>query len=229
MATTRLHLNARGLRAALASLVTLLALAAPSTAGAYGWPVKPFHGQHPVRGMFGDPRIGDGSEHSHSFHFGVDVSAPDGTAVYATLTGTAVIDPANAEVVDIRSASDPELLFSYWHVVPAVRDGEPVVAYRTVIGHIARGWEHVHFGEHRDDRWLNPLRRGAMGPYADRTLPTVHAFGVERDGAGLGRQSLHGRVDLVAEVLDQTPVPVAGRWFGRPVMPALVRWRLRGP
>ena len=43
----------------------------------YGWPVKPFDVQHPVRGFFCDPRIG--AKGSKAFHFGIDVSAPDGT------------------------------------------------------------------------------------------------------------------------------------------------------
>src|SRR5262245_57312365 len=44
----------------------------------YGWPVKPFNRQHPVRAFLNDPRIG--SNGGTSFHFGIDVSAPDGTA-----------------------------------------------------------------------------------------------------------------------------------------------------
>ena len=48
---------------------------------AYGWPVKPFHRQHAVRGHFGDPRIGgrisaDPMTRPRAFHFGVDVAAP---------------------------------------------------------------------------------------------------------------------------------------------------------
>ena len=39
----------------------------------YGWPVKPFDEQHPVRGFFCDPRIG--AKGSKALHFGVDVSA----------------------------------------------------------------------------------------------------------------------------------------------------------
>src|SRR5919106_1148871 len=65
---------------------------APHGSG-YGWPVQPFHVQHPVRGFFGDPRVGeaaDGHVESKTFHFGVDVSAPDGTAVYATTSGRVV-------------------------------------------------------------------------------------------------------------------------------------------
>ena len=46
----------------------------------YCWPVKPFHRPHPVRAYLNDPRI---SGSSRAFHFGIDVSAPDGTAVYA--------------------------------------------------------------------------------------------------------------------------------------------------
>ena len=56
-----------------------------SSSSSYGWPVKPFHRQHPVRGFFGDPRIAeDAHGTTHSFHFGIDISCPDGTPVYAT-------------------------------------------------------------------------------------------------------------------------------------------------
>jgi hypothetical protein len=51
----------------------------------YGWPIKPFHRQHPIRGYFGDPRTlawegqpGLDSEltpGSFSFHNGVDIVA----------------------------------------------------------------------------------------------------------------------------------------------------------
>src|SRR4249919_3672730 len=42
----------------------------------YGWPVKPFNRQHPVRGYLNDPRNADGTK---NFHFGIDISAADGT------------------------------------------------------------------------------------------------------------------------------------------------------
>ena len=57
----------------------------------YPWPVKPFNRQHPVRAYFNDPRILDAS---HAFHFGIDVSAPNGTAVYAVAPGTVFVDSA---------------------------------------------------------------------------------------------------------------------------------------
>ena len=201
------------------------AAAAPGTAGAYGWPLKPFNAQHPVRGFFGDPRIGD-YRHADvgSLHFGVDVSAPDGTAVYATTSGRVVIEAVRPEVVSIRAA-DGRTVFAYWHVVPAVANGTYAVAYRTVVGHIARGWGHVHFAEFRDHRYLNPLRPGAMQPYGDETNPRVHGIAFERDGRPVGRH-VHGRVDIVVEPLDETPVAVPAPWNAKPVMPAFVEWRI---
>ena len=47
----------------------------------------------PVRGSFGDPRIGG---RSHSFHFGVDI-VPRRDTVYATVTGRAYISPRHPE------------------------------------------------------------------------------------------------------------------------------------
>ena len=87
----------------------------------YGWPVKPFAKAHPVRGSFNDPRI---SGSSRAFHFGIDVSAPDGTPVYAVAPGKVHLEGALAIGVlgpDGRS-------FGYWHVVPAVAHHQQVGA-----------------------------------------------------------------------------------------------------
>jgi hypothetical protein len=177
---------------------------------AYAWPVKPFREQHPVRGFFGDPRIANDGE-SRQFHFGIDISAPNGTAVYATLSGTAYIHPLHDTTIAIVGANGVE--FSYWHVVPTVHSGERVVAYRTVIGHIETPYGHVHFSEMRDGRYVNPLRPGALGPYADGTQPVTRSVEV------------HGPM-LVAESYDETPIAVPRPWYDLPVMPALIRWRL---
>jgi hypothetical protein len=232
MATTDAHLNRRFRRLILLAALAF-AVVAPSTAhaGPYGWPVRPFDQQHPVRGFFGDPRIGESTHgESKSFHFGVDISAPDGTPVYATVSGPVVWEPVRPQTVSIRAADGAVL--AYWHIVPAVHNGAYVHAYRTVLGHIARGWEHVHLAEFRDGRYLNPLRPGALEPYRDTTTPRVHTFSFEREGAPIGRTRVSGRLDLVAEVKDETPLLVPGRWSRKPVVPALVRWRLvgrRGP
>src|SRR6266545_7094764 len=204
----------RLLRTALA-LGALSALAAPAPAAAsYGWPRQPFHRQHPVRGYFGDPRIvGHDAQHG-ALHLGIDISAPDGTVVYANLSGRVVIEPVRREVIWIRSDRDPNVVFAYWHVVPAVRNGEHAVAYRTPIGRIASGWDHVHFGESRGGIALNPFRREGLTPYRDGTKPVIHRLGFERDGTAVGHTGLSGRFDLVVEALDVTPLPVAAPWNG---------------
>ncbi len=211
----------------LAAAATALAVAAPAHA-TYGWPVKPFFRQHPVRGFLGDPRIGrdgPGLPITRSIHFGIDVSAPDGTPVYATQSGTVVANALHPDVLEIHG---PGGIFEYWHIVPAVAPGTHAVAYTTVLGRIGKGWGHVHFSERRVGTYVNPLRPGALSPYRDTTKPQVHAIGFERDGAGLGRVDLAGRLDLVVEATDETPVPVPAPWHDRPVTPAVIRWRLVG-
>ena len=178
----------------------------------YRWPIKPFDRQHPVRGFFGDPRISNHGE-SRQFHFGVDISAPNGAPVYATITGSVYIHPLHRTTVAIVGAGGVE--FSYWHVVPAVRSGQRAIAYKTVIGRIEAPYGHVHFSERRNGRYLNPLRSGAMGPFVDDTRPRVASVRIEHAGSA-----------LVAEAYDETPLVVPRPWQELPVMPALVRWRL---
>jgi murein DD-endopeptidase MepM/ murein hydrolase activator NlpD len=108
MSANTLHISPRAVRLGATALLASAALAAmgapsarpSSTSGAasesYGWPVKPFDRQHPVRGNFGDPRTvftapptlagvlrGAGQ---FTFHEGVDIAAPNGTAVYRCAT-----------------------------------------------------------------------------------------------------------------------------------------------
>ena len=110
MATSS-HITSRGARrrsivflflASIAGAVCTAALAAGTqhssaqTTGGYSWPIKPFDRQHPVRGVFADPRTsfvgpptraGLNGPGEFSFHQGVDISAPAGTAVYPVRSG----------------------------------------------------------------------------------------------------------------------------------------------
>ena len=122
MATAR---STSTLAGAVAALALLLPAHAVAQDGGYGWPVKPFHAEHPVRGYFGDPRIGmtpDGMR--SSFHFGIDISVPDGTPVYARLTGTVRLWSHRPETVGVVGA-DTRLMFSYWHIRRSVSAGHP--------------------------------------------------------------------------------------------------------
>jgi hypothetical protein len=227
MATTS-HTNAcAGLRRALlaASLAAAAAVLLPTAGHAngvrssYGWPVKPFNVQHPVRGLFGDPRV-EGS--AHQFHFGVDVSAPNGTAVYATLSGVASLLHSDVVVVDAGDG----IQFSYWHIVPTVRPGARVVAYRTIIGHVEEPWAHVHFSEARDGRYLNPLRPGAMRPFYDHEPPVVRAIQAEASGNHVSLKAAAKTIDLVVDAYDRPTLVVPPPWSDLPTTPALIRWRI---
>jgi hypothetical protein len=223
-ATTHIAQRAAGRLAVVAAAAVALATAAPAHAG-YGWPLKPFHQQHAVRGFFGDPRIAGHDEAHGTFHFGVDISAPNGTAVYATIDGVASIHPLHADAVIVSAGGG--VAHEYWHVVPAVRPGQRVVAYRTIVGHIEAPWSHVHFSEAAGGVYVNPLRPGALSPYRDATPPTVHGINFERNGAPIGNR-LSGVVDLVVEAWDDAPLAVPAPWADRPVTPAFVEWRLVG-
>ena len=194
----------------------------------YAWPIKPFHRQHPVRGFFGDPRIAENEKRvTHSFHFGIDISCPDGTPVYATMSGRVELDRVHRETVSIVGASGGTI-FSYWHVIPTVRDGQVAVAFRTVVGHVSKGWGHVHFAETQNGVYLNPLRVGALEPYADTTRPHLKSLRVERRNRTLSTIPRSGAFDLVVEAYDTTPMPVAAPWHDKPVTPAVLQWRPEG-
>lgn len=168
-----------------------------------------------MRGLFGDPRIGD--KGGKSFHFGVDVSALDGTAVYAVSGGRVSLDGQNITIVEAEGARE----HSYWHVVPAVRNGARV-RRGSLLGHIANSWGHVHLAERRGDAYWNPLRPGAMTPYHDHGAPVVARIVTSRPLHGI-----FGRVDLIVETFDRPPLSAPQpAWHGMPVTPALVRWRL---
>src|SRR5207247_9725653 len=109
---------------------TIASAAHTASAGGFGYPVKPFDREHPIRGSFGDPRTqffgpptlatvlhGGGS---FSFHQGVDISAPNGTAVYPVVDGT--VTTVTVEWVRVTSG---DRAFEYWHIPPKVKVGQP--------------------------------------------------------------------------------------------------------
>jgi hypothetical protein len=197
---------------------------------AYPWPVKPFGGQHPVRGFFCDPRISAGGK---TFHFGIDIAAPAGTPVYAVAPGKVSFGSAgdvaaNGGIVVVEGDGRN---FGYWHVAPAVQPGSHV-AQHGLLGHIAsqpEDWGHVHLAESTHDRtgitYWNPLRTGAVTPFHDYGPPVIDAI-----ITSLPPNNLRGLVDFSVKAHDNTPIPVSQPkppgWHGMPVTPARIRWRL---
>jgi hypothetical protein len=128
-----------------------------------GWPLRPFHRQHPLRSGLNELRPAN-------LHIGIDIQALDGTPVYAVQSGRASI--AGVRTVDERVQVGDYL---YWHVIPRVRGGQYVHAFRTVVGIVLHGAGHLHFSEVRGGTYLNPLRpRGrVLDPYHDRDRPVI--------------------------------------------------------
>ena len=199
------------------------ALAVAGAAHAYGWPVKPFDRPHPVRGYFDDPRVDYApSEDSRSFHFGIDISAPDGTPVYAVAPGIAFLRHFS---VAVRERDGREI--GYWHVDPVVKEDEHVRLHQ-LLGHIEFGEGHVHLAESRHHVYVNPLRRGGIAPYFDDTTPTIVSIEASIDDVAINPADVSGVVDLVTDAYDTPPIPPPGPWAGSRVTPALIRWRLMG-
>lgn len=200
----------------------------------YGWPVRPFDRQHPVRGSFGDPRsifrgapTVRGLMHSAcacSYHQGIDVAAADGTAVYAVRDG--VVRTVTPDWVEIDSPGGGA--FQYWHIGPSVHVGDRVQARQDVLGHILKGSQHVHLTELSDGKPVNPLAPGHIGPYVDQTTPAVGeiSFRSRDTGPELLPEYVHGAVELVASASDTPAVPVPGQWNGLPVTPAKLTFRI---
>jgi hypothetical protein len=203
--------------------------------GSYGWPVKPFDRQHPIRGSFGDPRTifhgpptretlltGDGS---FSFHQGVDISAPDGTGVYAVADGTVVGVTHDWIRVDCGNGR----AFEYWHLVSGVRVGQRVSARQTIMGTIRRPQGHVHLTQLQAMHAVNPAVPGRLTPYRDTTRPRVLDIALRKTDAGPDQmpQFVRGEVFLVAEAVDTPALPVPGIWNGLPVTPARITWRIQ--
>jgi hypothetical protein len=209
------------------------ALVAAAAASAYPWPLKPFNQQHPIRANFGDPRtrflntmLTDGLQGPGTFlfHNGIDIAAPEGTPVYPVSSGKVRYIDYSAISVKTKGHG----VFQYFHIVVKVRDGQHVVAGKTVLGTVMHAYDHVHLSEIRGGRVWNPLARGGVAPYHDRTVPQVRAINVRPAGSLLPFDSatVCGTVSLVAAADDAAPMAVPGVFAGFPLSPALITWSL---
>ena len=208
--------------------------------GTYGWPVEPFDRPHQIRGSFGDPRtvfqgpptldtlLGGGGR--FAFHEGIDITAPDGAAVYPVASGT--VFRVTEEWVGVECGNGRA--FEYWHLDARVRAGQRVVAGRTVLGTIKRSEAHVHLTQLERGFPVNPVAKGRLTPYEDTTVPQIREIAIRRAERGPNElpQSVGGRVYLLAEVTDaaepiDTPgLRTPGVYRDWPITPARVTWRI---
>src|SRR4051812_11154464 len=147
-----------------------------------GWPVRPHHEQHPVRGAFLDPR--PDKQVGATFHNGVDVAVRDdrpepGAPARRTHQEYAIeggrVEAASAP--GVRGLVDVAH-FRYEHVDARVHVGQAIEPGQP-IGWTCDGTWHVHLGERAVDadgvrRWVNALRPGGkVRPFVDRAKPEV--------------------------------------------------------
>jgi hypothetical protein len=169
-----------------------------------GWPLKPFHQQHAIRAGINELRPAN-------FHVAVDIEAHNFEPVYAIQSGRAQIRyPGTGDVnVDVGN-------FYYWHINPAVSNGQYVVAYKTVIGRVLNGFYHVALSEGSTSRYLNPLRPGgSLRPYTDTEPPVI----------GIPHVFADGRV--IVGAFDPQSFVQKGLPYETPVLaPSSLAWRL---
>jgi hypothetical protein len=169
-----------------------------------GWPIRPFHRQHAIRAGINELRPAN-------FHVAVDIQAKNFQPVYALQSGYASIRyPGTGDVnVDVGN-------FYYWHIKPAVSDGQYVTAYRTVIGHVLYGFYHLALSEGSTSDYLNPLRPGgSLLPYTDSEPPVL----------GIPHIFADGRV--IEGSFDPQSFVATGFHYETPVLaPAALAWRL---
>ena len=197
----------------------------PQRSFGYGWPVRPFDEQHPVRGGFGDPRtmtsgafgVADKDQPGdYSFHNGIDIAAAPGTKVYPVVSGWAT--PMDGDAVRVQVG---QRVFQYHHIKPFIHDRRRVIADVTVLGTVKRPLDHVHLTEIDDGHVVDPLLH--IRPYSDHTKPEVQWVTFRTvDGHKVSPGELIGRVVVSAEADDEQAIPVPGAWKGFPITPSLV-------
>jgi hypothetical protein len=139
-----------------------------------GWPLKPFHEQHPLRAGLNERRRAN-------MHEGVDIQAADGSPVYAIQPGTATVIGVGTVDERVQVGS-----YQYWHIHHRVSDGQYVTPYATVVGTIIKSAGHVHVSEVQGGRFLNPLRPGGrvLAPWTDTAAPIIGRPSITKDARG---------------------------------------------
>ena len=187
-----------------------------------GWPLAPFHSEHPLRAGLNELRPG-------SLHVGLDIQARDRAPVYAVQGGQAdVLDPSGPNA-RVRVGN-----YVYWHIVPAVVTGQWVTPFVTKLGTVMPGYGHIAFSElgwHGE--YVNPLRPGGsvLVPYVNTDPPEIARPTVAAGGqvivAAYSPQSFVRRTTYLTPVL--APAALAYRLYtagGVAITP--LEWAFRG-
>jgi hypothetical protein len=125
-----------------------------------GWPLVPFHRQHPLRAGLNELRPA-------SLHVGLDIQARDGARVYAVQGGYAHVLASTGPNARVQIGN-----YIYWHINPLVHHGQLVRPFKAPIGRVMRGYGHFAFSEIGAlGQYVNPLRPmgRVLAPWVDRS------------------------------------------------------------
>jgi hypothetical protein len=202
-----------------------------------GWPVRPLHRQHPIRGSFLDPR--PDPARGAVYHDGVDIAVRDDRPergapprrthrVFAIEGGPVSFASPRGTRGSIRIGH-----FGYGHVDPVVQVGEIVAPGQHIGWTCLEDW-HLHLSEFvftgNGALVVNPLRPGGkLAPFVDRARPAIREIRfytpatpawtrrpntsvalLPHAGTRLSKDRLVGRVDVRVRVSD--PQTFIG-WF----------------
>ena len=202
-----------------------------------GWPVRPVHEQHPIRGSFLDPR--PDPDLGAIYHDGVDVAVRDDSPERGAPQGRThrvfAVEGGPVHFATPRGARGFAHVghFGYGHIDPVVVTGD-VVAPGAHIGWTCKGDWHVHLSEfvfvEGGKLSVNPLHPGGkIHPHLDTAPPEIREIRFHRPafpewgrrpttsvvryppaGRRLRRDALSGSVDVRARIGD--PQSFVG-WF----------------
>lgn len=182
-------------------IVLIVASFATTSVWAYDWPLEPFQSQHQINGTLGEYR-------SSYFHKGVDISPwdqnPSGSywLIYSLRSDTILrVDDPNPVN---NGFCDRDSVFWYIHLANRIPDRSYVTAFVDTLGRIHTGQGHLHLTE-KENRLehLNPLRNGALAPYADTAKPEIDSIMFYRQGdTTLLSDTLDGKVDILSVAMD---------------------------
>ncbi len=97
-----------------------------------------------------------------------------------------------------------------------------------LLGHVIKGWGHVHFAESVRGAYRNPLRKGALTPFADHTVPNIVSVQLLTPAGALANpQHIAGPVDITANIYDLPPIAPPPPWDVARLAPASVSWDIR--
>lgn len=200
------------------------------------WPTKPFAVAKPIRATFGEPRsvqmdrhgLSGMALHEHLYsmnqvgvpgrriiHDGIDIVVKKGTPVYALENGKAKLGGNGKYARWVRVAN-----FRYDHITPKVRNGQKVIAFKTVIGRVATPDHHLHLTRYHKGKAVNPLSNGSFIGYSDTARPQLSDFGVYTpEGGRLNPGEVRGKVAFTVMARDfQSGTPLA-KMYAKKLMP----------